>query len=323
MDALLDHLPLAPLADAAVRPFYVFTLVLIRMSGLMAIGPLFGQPVVPMNVRVLLVLAMSLLIVPTLQHQPRHAFHRLDADGNGSLSRDEVPEPLLDPFERLLARSAHPARGALTADEFTPAAPLPRTLLDYARAAVGELALGFVLGLGVFTILAGLQLAGDLIDQQAGTSLGEALNPGFELSGSLSGRMLYVLGVTVFLCMEPINGHLMMVSALVETFQTLPVGGAYVPLSAIDLLRDLVHQSLVLGLQVAAPLLATMSLASLTIGFLGHTVPQTNLLVVGFPVRVLVALVVLALTFSGASRAVIDIVPVVIDKLRYALTSLP
>ena len=62
-----------------------------------------------------------------------------------------------------------------------------------------------------------------------------------------------------------------------------------------------------------------MSLVALTMGFLGHTVPQVNVLVIGFPVRAMVSLLVLSATFSGASRAVVDIVPGVIDQLRHVL----
>ena len=110
-----------------------------------------------------------------------------------------------------------------------------------------------------------------------------------------------------------------MVAALVETFQTLPIGEATVSVSAVELLRDLVHQSLVLAVQVAAPLLATMSLVALAMGFLGHTVPQINVLVVGFPIRALTNLLVLSLSMSGVARAVVDVVPKVIDQIRQAL----
>ena len=250
-----------------MRHFHLFTLVLIRMSGLMAIGPVFGQSAIPANVRVMLVLVLSLLIVPILPSQ----------------------------------------------------APLPRTELDYACAAAGELALGFALGLGVFTILSGLQIAGELIDQQAGTALAGVFDPQSGLASSPSSRILCLLGATVFLCMPPMNGHLLMVAALVETFQTMPPGGADVSSDAIELLRDLVHQSLVLGLQVAAPVLATMSLVALSMGFLGRTVPQMNVFIVGFPIRVLLTLLVLALTFTGASQVLVDLVPATIDQLRFAL----
>ena len=77
-------------------------------------------------------------------------------------------------------------------------------------------------------------------------------------------------------------------------------------MQAIDLLRDLVHQSLVLGLQIAAPLMAAMSLVALTMGFLGHSVPQINVLVIGFPVRALMSLTVLMASLSGVARLVVD-----------------
>jgi flagellar biosynthetic protein FliR len=114
-----------------------------------------------------------------------------------------------------------------------------------------------------------------------------------------------------------------MVSAMLDTFQTLPVGDAFVAPAAVDLVRDLVHESLILAVQVAAPMLATMSLLSLSMGFLGHTVPQVNLLVVGFPVRAVTSMLILAVTFSGAGKVVVDTVPDAIDRLRIALTNLP
>ena len=151
--------------------------------------------------------------------------------------------------------------------------------------------------------------------------MGEISNPGFEINGSVTGQFLFMLGVTLLLIMEPVGGHLMMVSVLVETFQTLPVGEAYVSASAVELLRDLVYQSLVLGVQVAAPLLATMTLVALTMGFQGHTVPQVNVLIVGFPIRAMISLLVIAVTLSGVGRVVVDLVPSVIDDIRKILTA--
>ena len=47
------------------------------------------------------------------------------------------------------------------------------------------MALGFSLGLGVFTILTGLLLAGDLIDQQTGLSLGQIADPSLNITGKI------------------------------------------------------------------------------------------------------------------------------------------
>ena len=280
MDSFFDQLAgddlavftMQTLLDGAMRHVYVFSLVLVRMSGLMIIGPIFGQPIVPPNIRVMLVFVLALMITPVLLGET--------------------------------------------------SAAIPPTLLNYAWIIAGELSLGFALGLGMFIILSGLQLAGQLIDQQAGISLGEVISPGLDSNSSLSGQSLYFLGVAALLLLEPIGGHLLLISALVETFQTFPVGDAFLSVSAISVVRDLVHQSLVLGVQVAAPLLAAMSVVAVTMGFLGHTVPQVNVLVVGFPIRAMISLFILMLTFSGAARAVVDLVPTVIDSLYDALTTL-
>ena len=328
MDELLHRALVEPfgrvLLGQLLTGFYTFTLVLLRMAGLMTIGPVFGQSLVPVNVRILLVVTLSILITPALRGQARIGFERLDADRNGQLTRDELPEQFHDRFDRLLraaGKNADPAAANfLTIDEFHETARIPSTVFDYAWVGVAEFALGLVLGLGVLTILSGLQLAGQLIDQQTGISLGEIANPGLDINGSVTGTMLFMLGVTLLLVIKPIGGHLMMVKALVETFQTLPVGEAVVSASSVDLLRDLVHESLVLGVQVAAPILAVMSLVALTMGFLGHTVPQINVLVVGFPIRVLLSLGILTLSLSGVGRTVVDTIPDVIDRLGSVLS---
>jgi len=327
MESLLDHLSFSPLHDQAVSAllgaalvqFYGFTLVAIRLSGLMIVGPVFGQPLVPPSLRVMLVLTLAFVITPTLADHGRIVFDKLDANHDGVLTRDEVPDSLVERYEKL--REAAGARGAngLAADDFRMTLRPPRTILEYAWIAVGELGLGFVMGLGVLIILSGLQIAGELIDQQTGLSLGEIANPGLNITGSATGQFLFMFAATVLLVMQPTGYHLTMLSALVETFRSIPLGEAFVTTEAIDLLRDLVHQSLVLGIQIAAPLMAAMSLVALTMGFLGHSVPQINVLVVGFPVRALMSLAVLMASLSGVARLVVDVVPRVIDALHHAL----
>jgi flagellar biosynthetic protein FliR len=56
-------------------------------------------------------------------------------------------------------------------------------------------------------------------------------------------------------------------------------------------------------------------------GFLGHSVPQINVLVIGFPIRVLVSLLVLTASLSGIARTVVDLVPSTIDALVRAISA--
>ncbi|QDU09508.1 flagellar biosynthetic protein FliR [Gimesia aquarii] len=323
MSALLDQYLMNPLLQVApaqvlqwaMLQFYAFTLVMVRISGLMIIGPVFGQPIFPTNIRILLILSLSILITPTLHDQVAVGFYELDADQNQRLSKDEVPEHLQDRFDNLIINAGRQGIQELTVDDYKFVVNMPASLLDYIWSILGELTLGFALGLGVYIILLSLQMAGQMADQQAGMALGEVFNPGFDMNASLSGQFLYFVGISIFLVMEPINGHLLMLSTLIDTFQIFPVGEGIVSTNTLDMLQNIMHQSLVLSVKVAAPLLAISALVSLAMGYLGHTVPQINVLVIGFPIRVVVSVAVLVFTLTGVADIVIESVPMAIDQL--------
>jgi flagellar biosynthetic protein FliR len=312
------------LLGGGMSQFVTFSLVVLRSAGLMTIGPLYGNRTIPMRAKALLAMTVAVLLTPTLPHAAALGIARLDTNADGWLERDEVPEPLSERFEARLSAVGRSHIGKLRPAEWSALPPIPENIADYAKIGVTEFALGLALGLGVATLLSGLQFAGEIIDQQTGIALSEVFNPGFEeLDGSVTGRFLFLFGTAVFLTMPPLDGHLLMMSAIVETFQTLPVAEATLGTPTIDLLSELVHVSLVLALQVAAPVLATMSLVALSMGFLGHTVPQVNVFIIGFPIRAAVNLGVLALTFSGASATIVETLATGIDGLRHSLTALP
>lgn len=319
----------------AMQFVYLFVLVLVRMSGLMLVGPLFGQRLVPGNVRALLVFVLTLIVTPTLLHQASLGAHRMDVDTNGVLVRDEVPDHLKPRFDQLLEESGKPANAGLRLNEFSFALKAPRTLIHMLIVVVGEFALGFVLGFGVMTVLAALQLVGELFDQQTGIALGAVFNPGLGIQSSVTGQFLFLVGTTLILTV-PVNGHLLMLDALLDTFQSLPIGDAYVrenweysgTLSAdelppaVDRMSRMVHLSFLLAMQVAVPLLAATSLITVAMGYLGFTVPQINILVIGFPIRATANLLVLFLTMTGVVRMIVDQIPLIIKDTLQVLTQL-
>ena len=319
MDAFTDAW-IKQTLDGALQYFLAFTLIVVRMSGLVSIGPMFSHPDIPLQVRVLLVLSLSLLLTPAvLSVDGQPTFHRLDQDANGFLSQSEVPPQFRTHVDQLLRAAGRPPDAALPAAEFRLGLPVPATPVEYALLVAAEFGIGIALGLGLLTVLSSLQLAGQFIDQQTGVSLGEVFNPDFDSSGSLTGALLYLLGTLIFIL---IGGHLLLITALLDTFQNLPVGYAGVSLPVIELLQALLHQSLVLALQIAAPVLGTMALVGLSMGFLGHTIPQINILVVGFPIRTLVGLLLMLLSLAGIAELMARTLPATVDQLKQTLTLL-
>lgn len=317
--------------DVAMQHFYMFILITIRLSGLFAVGPIFSQTSIPINMRVLLVLTLGFVLTPVVQQGIRKDVTQYDNNRDGFLSEAEVPPFLQGRFQHLaesLNESPDDARKLknstwklVAVSAFSSYFVAPETLTELVRDIFTEFTLGFLLGLGVTVFLSGLQLSGQLIDQQLGLEFGQVVNPDLQGGASISSQTFFLLGGVCLLVMTPLNGHLMMLSALFETFDAMPVGDAFLFTDAHVLFTELIQKSLLLAVQVAAPIMATMGLVTISMGFLGHSVPQINQLVVGFPVRSLAGMLVLTLTLSGTGRYVVDSVPSVINDVQLAITS--
>jgi len=306
------------IVQAGMLQFLHFTLVVFRMSGLMMTAPGFSNTSIPIQIRLLIVIAISMIVSPNLPRLTQEGFERLDLNGDRQLQAVEIPEILQPRVASIKQAQGLPysEESTLSLGEYGIATQFPPTIIDYLWIVMGELGLGLLLGLGVMIILSALQMSGQMIDQQAGTSLGELFNPELNSSVSVTGEMLYLLGSIIFLS---IGGHRLLLDSLIDTFRTFPVGQSFVSEDAIVLLSNLVHQSLILSLQVSAPIMAIMSVISLAMGFLGHTVPQINVLVFGFPVKVLAGFFVVALALSGMGELLADSVPEAVATLRKTL----
>ena len=187
-----------------------------------------------------------------------------------------------------------------------------------------EAVIGGVLGLGVLTIMAGLRGAGEIVDRQTGWGLAGVLDPS-GTGGGPGTTLVTWTAVAALFVMAPINGHLLLVDSLLGTFDAIAPGGiapgvgAVLAPTASDLVVRLVHQSLVLTVQVAAPVLAVMLLVSVAIGLVGRVLPETNVLVVAMPARVLVGVCLLGVVVTGVGRAMTDAVPGVLHEVQATL----
>jgi len=324
MDALFDGIQnfgSRQLLELGLRYFYVYILVMIRLAGMMSTGPIFSQSVVPVPVRVMVVAGLAFVLTPVLQQSSGTALARFDMDQDRRLTLDETPPHLHGRLHYVASGLGQSVHDGVPLTQLVSRLQPPATLPAFAMLVGAEFALGFILGLGVTVLLSGLQLAGQIIDQQLGLEFGQVINPDLGGGVSITSQMLFLLGTVVLLSMEPVNAHILLLSALVETFDAMPVGEAVLFSGTAEVLTELVHKSLLLGVQVAAPVLAAMSLVSLALGFLGHSVPQINQMVVGFPIRSLAGMCMLTFSLSGASRILVDAVPQVIRDLQLALTS--
>lgn len=164
---------------------------------------------------------------------------------------------------------------------------LPGVLLIAQQVLIG-VALGFVLQVA----FAAAELAGDMIGLQMGLSFASFIDPERSEQTPIIGSFL---SLTMMLLFFAINGHLMLLGSLADSFRTLPMG--IVDLHWLDG-RNLALAGGTLflyGMQIALPVIGALLLVNLALGVLTRTAPQLNLLAVGFAVTLIVGMLVLLL----------------------------
>ncbi len=258
LEALLPHLP-------------AWLLVLFRIGGIFIFAPMFGSTTIPMRVKVMMALLLSLCVYPVL----------LDTDRPAAA----LIEPIID--------------SGLSMWVLGPAIFM-------------ELSIGFVIGYGATLPLTGMQLAGRMIDQQLGMGLAGVFNPELDAQSGIVGEVYFMLALAIFILLD---GHRVALMILVGTFDTIPPGGFAFDGHLLNMIVALLGTMFELAMRVAAPLLCIIFLQTVAMGFIARTVPQLNILSIGFPVRILVG--VLLLTAAVALE-----VEVLIETMRWMLSGM-
>jgi flagellar biosynthetic protein FliR len=171
-------------------------------------------------------------------------------------------------------------------------------IVEYGRLLVNEALIGLLLGLGVNILFSGIQVAGQIVSQMSGLSLADVFNPAFEEDVSVFSQLFYFLTLAVFVAL---GGHRIVTEALLETFAALPPGHAVLGNNFVEVLTSIVTQSFALGIRAAAPLLAALLLSNLVLGLISRTLPQINVIAVGFGVNSLLALGMLILSLGAVA----------------------
>jgi flagellar biosynthetic protein FliR len=197
-----------------------------------------------------------------------------------------------------------------------PAVQVPVTLSAALAGVVGELAIGLLIGFGVSLILAGVQLAIQTVSQQAGLALGEVFNPMLESSAPVVAELYYYVSMVIFLA---VGGHRALVRAMLDSFTAVPPMSFHVGEQATALLVELLIVSFIVALRVGGPIVLALLLSFMTLGFLSRTIPQLHLLSIGFPIKIALALLLMAMTMMSLEPVLVDSLTRTMDDLRVGL----
>jgi flagellar biosynthetic protein FliR len=168
-------------------------------------------------------------------------------------------------------------------------------------ALVLELVVGAVLGFLVMLVFSAVQSAGNLIDLFGGFTLAQGFDPQLQINGAQFTRLFQMAGLALLFAS---GGYQLIIGGLARTFSAVPIGGGTdlaAPLQAITLATG---EMLLAALQIAGPLVVVLFLADAGLGLLTRVAPALNAFALGFPIKILLTLLLVPLLFIALPEIV-------------------
>ena len=173
---------------------------------------------------------------------------------------------------------------------------MPVIALDSANAVLAviqQVLIGVSLGFAVRLVFAAVEFAGELIGLQMGLNFAGFFDP---MSGGDATAASRFFGVSVSWLFIVMGGHLLLIGAVVKSFDAFPVGPE--PFAFLRAVQPHVWGAEVfrLGLWIALPLVAMLLFVNLVLGIISRVASQMNIFSIGFPITVSVGLIGMLLT---------------------------
>lgn len=160
----------------------------------------------------------------------------------------------------------------------------------------GEVLLGTLFGSVILMAIVSLQLAGQSIGHLAGFDMATAIDPGSNEEMPVISNLLGLLA-TAFLLL--LGGHRQMMECAIESFVRYPAGGVFFETHWLDELQHVLSHTFIVGLRAAAPLAVALLLSNVVTSLLARTLPQLNILSIGFSINVGSMLLVLLISLGS------------------------
>ncbi|MDO8176926.1 MAG: flagellar biosynthetic protein FliR [Undibacterium sp.] len=156
-----------------------------------------------------------------------------------------------------------------------------------------QLVIGMAMGFMVRVVFAGIEMAGEVIGLTMGLGFATFFDPQTRGRSSAISQVLVLVATLLFLTL---NVHLSLFSALIESFNTIPISTSLTMGFSFQKLAIWGEQIFIIGMRLSLPIVAALLITNIALGILTRAAPQLNLFGIGFPITIGVGFLMLSMT---------------------------
>ena len=190
-----------------------------------------------------------------------------------------------------------------------PLAPVPSGLSIFSGGGVltaaQEILIGVAIGLVMQLAFEALTFAGQTISMTMGLGFATLVDPQHGSNVTVVGQLFMFMGLLTYLA---INGHLVLLGALANSFQSLPIGAANFDHGFLPSVATWGARIFETGLLIALPAVIALVIVNMALGVVTRAAPQLNLFGIGFTVTMLFGFFVLLVGLDGVMAGISSLI---------------
>lgn len=161
---------------------------------------------------------------------------------------------------------------------------------------IQQVMIGISMGLCLRVVFVALELAGQAIGQLMGLMLASMVDPANGNQVPIIGQFYLLLATLLFLT---IDGHLIMIKVLADSFNSLPVGSRGMSTNSAWEILIWTGSILKTAVIIALPAIVSLLIVNLSFGVMTRSAPQLNIFAVGFPIMIILGVLIIFFNLSS------------------------
>ncbi|OIJ09917.1 flagellar biosynthetic protein FliR [Anaerobacillus arseniciselenatis] len=162
-----------------------------------------------------------------------------------------------------------------------------------------EVIVGLTVGLIAMVLMYAIQVAGGFIDIKMGFMMANVVDPQTGAQTPLMGGYLYTFALLFLLA---IDAHHLLLDGVYYSYQFIPLDQLIIPFGNENILMHVVttfNTMFIIAFQMSMPIVGCLFLVDVALGMIARAVPQVNVFVIGFPIKIFVGFLLLVLVMPA------------------------
>lgn len=178
---------------------------------------------------------------------------------------------------------------------------------------IKEVLIGLAIGYITKLIFSAIEMAGQLVDFQAGFSMAAVYDPSMGIRASNYGRIYYWISICVFFIF---NFHHRFIESIISSFQYIPLDTWEFTSFGTESILKLFSMVFELAVNLAVPMIIVVLLVDMVLGIISKSVPQINVLMLGMPMKSMVSFIFMLIIMSWLMNSIANIISLAPEYMR-------